>query len=111
MAAARRRRRVSLVAVVAYTVGLAGPWLANLVSTSQGLAFLRLCSYASYKHLVREDWRVQSRQNECLEMWILTRSLQNYNQVTNQLQGVPKSSWLFFQSIGTLAHKTPCIIT
>ena len=53
---------------------------------------LQLC----YKHLVREDWRVQSRQNECLEMWILTRSLQNYNQVTNQLQGVPKSSWLFF---------------
>ena len=55
---------------------------------------LQLCY--SYKHLVREDWWVQSRQNECLEMWILTRSLQNYNQVTNQLQGVPKSSWLYF---------------
>ena len=49
---------------------------------------LQLCY--SYKHLVREDWRVQSRQNECLEMWILTRSLQNYNQVTKPTTGCSK---------------------
>ena len=65
MAAAHRRRRVSLVAVVAYTVGLAGPWLANLVSTSQGLAFLRLCSYATATNIlyVRTGGSNQDRTN------------------------------------------------
>lgn len=63
MAAVCRRRRVSLVAVVAYTVGLAGPWLANLVSTSQGLAFLRLCSYATNILYVRTGGSNQDRTN------------------------------------------------
>ena len=63
--AAAARRRVSLVALVAYTVGLAGPWLANLVSTSQGLAFLRLCSYATATNIsyVRTGGSNQDRTN------------------------------------------------
>ena len=77
---ARRDAAVSLVARA--EVGLGWQILSRLAGPSFFTTLARL------QHLVREHWRVQSRQNECLEMWILTRSLQYYIQPTIALHSV-----------------------